>query len=268
MSGRSGSANRRILNGPPAAAWPPCAAARSGSRRGQLVQLDEPVELVPHELRAAQAPAQRRLVDDRPQPWPGGGEELLRRRIRSSTRRSTSRVSVRAELGDRAGVVAGLQQAGEELQLVGADQRRRLLEAEVGLEPGLAADRRIGATSPARWPAWRARGTPPAPCRRTTPYRESRSATSRSLNPTRPSSSRLIFAGEARIASPACSRVTPAASRRRRSWAPSAMRSTVGPPPATGETAPPVSMRAAEPSAESPRSTFMQNLPIRGNTVP
>ena len=46
---------------------------------------------------------------------------------------------------------------------------------------------------------------------------------------TRPCSSRLIFDADARITWPAASQVMPCASRRRRSWLPSAMRSTVGP---------------------------------------
>ena len=46
---------------------------------------------------------------------------------------------------------------------------------------------------------------------------------------TRPCSSRLIFEAEARITSPAASQVMPCASRRRRSWLPSAMRRAVGP---------------------------------------
>src|SRR4051812_48578357 len=35
----------------------------------------------------------------------------------------------------RAGVVLGLQEPGDELQLIGPDQRRRLFETDVGLEP-------------------------------------------------------------------------------------------------------------------------------------
>jgi hypothetical protein len=63
-----------------------------------------------------------------------------------------------------------------------------------------------------------------------TPYSVSRSATSRSLNPTRPSSIRLILDSDARISHPAASRVTPLASRSLRSCEPSRIRSTVGPP--------------------------------------
>ena len=46
---------------------------------------------------------------------------------------------------------------------------------------------------------------------------------------TRPCSSRLIFDADARITWPAASQVMPCASRRRRNWLPSAMRSAVGP---------------------------------------
>ncbi len=67
-------------------------------------------------------------------------------------------------------------------------------------------------------------------CGSVTPYRLSRSETSRSLKPTRPCSTRLILDREARISYPAWSGVRPAASRRRRSWIPSSIRRTVGPP--------------------------------------
>ena len=61
------------------------------------------------------------------------------------------------------------------------------------------------------------------------PYRVSRSAMSRSLKLTRPSSIRLIFDSEDRISHPAASRLTPRASRNFRSWVPRRRRSTVGP---------------------------------------
>src|SRR5260370_14808750 len=83
---------------------------------------------------------------------------------------------------------------------------------------------------------------PARTCSSVTLYRVSRSATSRSLTPTRPFSMRLILDRDARISYPAASGVTPAASRKRCSWLPSIMRSTVeakvsagGSPP--GETA-------------------------------
>jgi hypothetical protein len=55
---------------------------------------------------------------------------------------------------------------------------------------------------------------------------------SRSLKPTRPVSSRLIFDPEDRITLPASSRVIRRSSRNRRSRAPSSLRGTVGPAPA------------------------------------
>ena len=61
-----------------------------------------------------------------------------------------------------------------------------------------------------------------------TPYRVSRSVTSRSLNRTRPFSIRLILDRDARISYAAWSGVTPAASRKRCSWMPTSMRGTVG----------------------------------------
>jgi hypothetical protein len=62
-----------------------------------------------------------------------------------------------------------------------------------------------------------------------TPYRVSRSATSRDLNPVRPCSSRLIFDLEPRIARPAPSGLTLTASRSRRSRAPGSGVPTVRP---------------------------------------
>ena len=53
---------------------------------------------------------------------------------------------------------------------------------------------------------------------------------SRSLNPTRPVSSLLIFEWDARMTLPASSSDSRLASRSRRSWAPSRIRSTVGLP--------------------------------------
>src|ERR1700759_1415239 len=59
-----------------------------------------------------------------------------------------------------------------------------------------------------------------------TPYKVSRSLMSRCFSRTRPFSRRLILDRDARISKPACSAVTPAASRKRRSWLPSSTRST------------------------------------------
>jgi hypothetical protein len=50
------------------------------------------------------------------------------------------------------------------------------------------------------------------------------------LKPTWPFSSRWIFHSEARMASAASSRVSPASARNRRSLAPTSIRWTVGPP--------------------------------------
>src|SRR6266567_855432 len=78
--------------------------------------------------------------------------------------------------------------------------------------------------------AWRASASSSSrPVSSVTPYRLSRSATSRCLAPLRPRSKRLILECVARIASAASSRVMPLASRNRRSCAPSAIRNAVGP---------------------------------------
>src|SRR5689334_19808996 len=80
---------------------------------------------------------------------------------------------------------------------------------------------------------------------------------SRSLKPTRPSSSLLILACDARIRSPAASHVIPAASRRRRSWVPMTMRRTVGLPVRLG------SNGAGPPSTARPAATMAGSFPWR-----
>ena len=70
--------------------------------------------------------------------WVGSVPWRIRcRRVRSSTRRSDLFVGQARNAGhdDGAGVVGGLQQPGQELHLVAADQRGGLLEADVGVEP-------------------------------------------------------------------------------------------------------------------------------------
>src|SRR5450756_1833170 len=75
---------------------------------------------------------------------------------------------------------------------------------------------------------WRARARTSDRCwPPVAPYRVRRSSMSRVLNPTRPVSMRLILDRDARISYPAFSAEMPAASRRRRSCAPSSMRRTV-----------------------------------------
>ena len=65
----------------------------------------------------------------------GRGEDGLAAHPQLDAALDLGRVGVH-ELGDGARVAPGLQQSGDELQLVGADHRRGLLHAEVGLEPG------------------------------------------------------------------------------------------------------------------------------------
>src|SRR6516162_10145464 len=78
--------------------------------------------------------------------------------------------------------------------------------------------------------AWRARASSSSRSTSSvTPYRVSRSATSRCLAPLLPRSRRLILEWVARIASAASATETWLSSRSRRSWAPSAIRSAVGP---------------------------------------
>ena len=104
----------------------------------QLGGLDQGLDLTPHHGRAADRPAQRRLVHDRPQLGRvGPGEQLLPGDAagRPGARPRPSLARAVPEQDDRAGVVRGLQQARHELHLVGADQRGGGLQAEVGLEP-------------------------------------------------------------------------------------------------------------------------------------
>ena len=77
------------------------------------------------------------------------------RSMRSATRRSISSVrrAAVAEQDDGPRVVGGLQQTGDELHLVAADDRRRRLQPEVGLQPGR---QHVAVAVPpvrARWPA-------------------------------------------------------------------------------------------------------------------
>ena len=76
-------------------------------------------------------------------------------------------------------------------------------------------------------------------CGSVTPYRLSRSRTSRSLNPTRPFSIRLILERDDRMCHPAVSGVIPAASRNRLSWLPSIIRATADPTLASWSGSPP-----------------------------
>src|SRR5215472_9084798 len=118
--------------------------------------------------------------------------------------------------------------------------------------------------------------SPARVCSSMTPYRVSRSATSRGLKLTRPCSRRLILDREARISYPARSGVIPASSRRRRSWVPRSMRSTVGPPRASAVRAsvsggPPVppdggpsESTVLNPGSGSGGSALVWSRPVRG----
>src|SRR6185312_15484484 len=97
-----------------------------------------------------------------------------------------------------------------------------------------------------------------------TPYISSKSTTSRSLNPTLPSSMRLILEPDARIAYPASSRVIPLASRSLRSWEPRRMRRTVGPLPGCTEITPtPLVLPLRNPSAAPPVGGLLTHSHVR-----
>src|SRR6266511_1826963 len=104
----------------------------------QLGHLDQALELGTHYRRAAHPPPQRLLVHYCPQLRGriGPGEQLLPLHPQADASldllRGSRRVAVR---DDRTGIVLGLQQTRDELHLIGSDQRRRLLQPEVRLEP-------------------------------------------------------------------------------------------------------------------------------------
>ena len=131
-----------------------------------------------------------------------------------------------AEPGDGPRVVLGLEEGVDELDLEAADGRGRGLQPEVSLEPVGQDVAVLGPPVRLARTGWARARNSDRSCSSVTPYKVSRSMTSRILNPTRPVSSRLILDREPRISAPACSGVTPAASRRRRNWAPSSMRRT------------------------------------------
>lgn len=105
---------------------------------GQLRGLEQLVDLRAHHLRAADRAAQGRLVHHRPET--GGvrtGEQFLALHAQGDMALDV----VRARLPDGAGlqhparVVLGLEQAGDEVRLVGADEGGRALQADVHGEP-------------------------------------------------------------------------------------------------------------------------------------
>ena len=104
-----------------------------------------------------------------------------------------------AQPGDGPRVVLGLEQAVHELDLKGPDGRGRGLQPQVVLEP-VGQDVAVPGppVGPGRTADQGARNLD-ALCSSVTPYKASRSATSRTLNPTRPVSIRLIFDRDARI---------------------------------------------------------------------
>ena len=93
------------------------------------------LELAAHQGRAADRPAQRHLVDHGPQPQAARGEPPLPllAQVHQPVRLLRG---VRAKLDDGGRVVLGLQQAGHELGVEAADGLGRLLQPDVGLEPG------------------------------------------------------------------------------------------------------------------------------------
>jgi hypothetical protein len=105
---------------------------------GLLGGLDEGDDLLAQDAGATDRAAQRGLVHDGPQLGRiAAGQQVLARhpQVDPAVDLLGAGGAV-AEHDDRPGVVAGLQQAGHELHLVRADQRRGRLEPEVGGEPG------------------------------------------------------------------------------------------------------------------------------------
>ena len=101
-----------------------------------LAHLHQVLELRPHDVGAADDPAQRALVHHRPQRGRlRPGQDLLAGDPGLGLAEDLVFGWVVAQPDDRASVVRGLQQAGDELELVLPDDRGRGLEAEVRLDP-------------------------------------------------------------------------------------------------------------------------------------
>jgi hypothetical protein len=104
---------------------------------GQLAGLQEPLQLAAHDLGAAHRAAQGGLVDHRPQPRRLlAGEQHLAGHPQPHPPADLLAGVVEVGAADEgAHVVVGLEQAGDELALVGADQAGRRLQVHVRPEP-------------------------------------------------------------------------------------------------------------------------------------
>jgi len=103
----------------------------------QLGDRDEVLDLPAERCGATDRPAQRRLIDDRPQVrWAGPVQDLLAVHAHGEAALQPLAGGVIGEPEYRAGVLLGLQQAGDELDLVAADEAGSLLEPQVGVKPG------------------------------------------------------------------------------------------------------------------------------------
>ena len=96
------------------------------------------LQLDPHRLDPTDRATEYGLVDDRPEP--DRGRRTVQHLLSADAQRDAAldllgRDQPATELDDGSHVLRGLQQAGDELQLVGTDQLRGGFEAEVGVEP-------------------------------------------------------------------------------------------------------------------------------------
>ncbi|GAB3938085.1 hypothetical protein GCM10027614_17480 [Micromonospora vulcania] len=123
---------------------PPAAAATGGERDdlepnvGRLGRFDERGQLATHHVDATDRAAQHRLVHHGPEL----GRVLATEQLLALHPQPDPAVDLGgagravAQQDDCPGVLPGLQEAGDELHLVAADQRGGRLQAQVRLEPG------------------------------------------------------------------------------------------------------------------------------------
>ena len=104
---------------------------------GELGRLDEAFQLAAHDLAAPNGPAQGGLIDHRPQPRRvlAGQQDLAGHPQPHPPAHLVARFLQMGAVDHRAHVVVGLQQPGDELAFVAADQGGGLFQVDIGAEP-------------------------------------------------------------------------------------------------------------------------------------
>jgi hypothetical protein len=238
MSGTSWPGNRSIENEPPAPAWPP---ASNGTT--WMVTLRRPLATSRRWASClritARPPTGRRIAPSSRIVHTIGGPGWLSRCCRDS-RRSTRRWISRAGAAEwPSSVTARAYSSVWNSPCTNCISNVRMMAAAVSRPRYSSNQSAVTSAKDVHQPgsfACRCSAFILArKCGSVTEYRASRSSTSRSLNPTRPFSSRLIFERDPRIAWAASSQETPAWVRSRCNWSPSISRWRVGPRPPVSE---------------------------------